>query len=116
MAEKKSVSIWTGTVFATVSATSTFLVLVFLVVASFVSEDARAADAERGRSLYENHCTVCHTSVVHVRDQRKAGSREEIRSWVLRWQKELNLQWEATEVNDVIEFLNKRYYKLQELS
>lgn len=106
MTERKSVSIWTGTVIAAISATLTFFLLV----------NARAADAERGRSLYENHCMVCHTSVVHVREQRKAGSREEIRTWVLRWQKELGLQWEATEVDDVIEYLNNRYYKLQNQS
>jgi cytochrome c5 len=75
--------------------------------------DTSAADAERGRLLYENHCTVCHTSVVHVREQRKAASREEIQSWIRRWQKELGLQWGTMEVDDVTEFLNKRYYRLE---
>lgn len=75
--------------------------------------DTSTADAERGRLLYENHCTVCHTSVVHVREQRKAASREEIQSWIRRWQKELGLQWGTMEVDDVTEFLNKRYYRLE---
>ena len=75
--------------------------------------DTRAGDSERGRLLYENHCTVCHTSVVHVREQRKAASREQIQSWIRRWQKELNLQWGVTEIDDVTEFLNDRYYHLK---
>jgi cytochrome c5 len=75
--------------------------------------DTSAADAERGRLLYENHCTVCHTSVVHVREQRKAASREEIQSWIRRWQQELGLQWGTMEVDDVTEFLNERYYRLE---
>lgn len=75
--------------------------------------DARAGDAERGRLLYENHCTVCHTSVVHIRDNRKSTSREEIRNWVTRWQKELGLQWKSGEIDDVIEYLNDRYYRLK---
>jgi len=73
----------------------------------------RAADAERGRLLYENHCTVCHTSVVHLREQRKATSREEIQTWIRRWQKELNLQWGTAEVDDVSDYLNERYYRLE---
>jgi mono/diheme cytochrome c family protein len=79
----------------------------------FTAGPARAADAERGELLYDNHCKVCHTSVVHIREDRKARSREEIRTWVQRWSKELGLQWGSVEVDDVIEYLNKRYYKLE---
>ena len=79
----------------------------------FSSTSARAADAARGRLLYENECTVCHTSVVHIREDRKAKSREEIRSWVQRWSKELKLQWESGEIDDVIEYLNDKYYQLK---
>ena len=74
---------------------------------------ALAGDAARGSLLYENHCMVCHTSVVHIREDRKATSREEIRSWVERWQKELGLPWTSVDVDDVVEFLNNRYYKLE---
>ena len=68
------------------------------------------ADPERGRLLYENHCTVCHESVVHVREERKSTSRDDVEAWVRRWQQQLNLQWGNSEVDDVIEFLNDRYY------
>lgn len=73
----------------------------------------QAADAGRGQLLYENHCMVCHTSVVHVREKRKANSREEIRVWVLRWQNHLGLDWQSREIDDVVEFLNQRFYRLQ---
>jgi hypothetical protein len=62
--------------------------------------------------LPENHCRVCHTSVVHIREDRKASSREEIRTWVQRWRKELGLQWGYGEIDDVMEYLNERYYRL----
>lgn len=68
------------------------------------------ADSERGRLLYENHCTVCHTSVVHVREQRKAESREDLQAWIRRWQEQLDLQWQGGEIEDVTEYLNERYY------
>ena len=76
------------------------------------ASSALAGDPARGSLLYENHCMVCHTSVVHVREDRKATTRDEIRSWVERWQKELGLPWTSVDVDDVVEFLNNRYYKL----
>jgi hypothetical protein len=79
----------------------------------FPISSARAADAARGRLLYENECMVCHTSVVHIREDRKAQSRDEIRGWVQRWSKELKLQWESGDIDDVIEYLNDKYYQLK---
>ena len=65
---------------------STATPFAILLVASllFAGGNTRAADAERDRLLYENHCTICHTSVVHVRAGRKATSREEIQTWIQR--------------------------------
>ena len=80
------------------------------VAVSLLAIDEPRADSERGRLLYENHCMVCHESVVHVREDRKAVSREDLRAWVRRWQRQLDLQWEGSEVEDVTEFLNDRYY------
>ena len=82
----------------------------------FAGGSAQAADPERGKLLYENHCQVCHTSVVHVREDRKASSREELRTWIKRWRKELGLQWGSAEIDDVIEYLNDRYYRLDSQS
>jgi hypothetical protein len=78
-----------------------------------VAGNTSAGDAERGRLLYQNHCTVCHTSVVHVRERRKAKTREDIQSWIRRWPAELGLSWGSDEVDDVTEFLNDRYYRLK---
>lgn len=69
------------------------------------------ADAERGRLLYENHCTVCHTSTVHIRDDRKSKSPADVRSWIQRWSGELKLNWSKDELADVYRHLNDRYYK-----
>jgi hypothetical protein len=92
----------------------TVLAVLLATALGFSGGNARAADAERGKLLYENHCKVCHTSVVHVREDRKARSRDEIRTWVQRWRTELGLQWESADVDDIVEYLNDRYYKLGE--
>jgi hypothetical protein len=69
------------------------------------------AGAERGRLLYENHCTSCHASTVHIRDQRKTTNPAELRAWILRWSGELKLSWGEDELADVYRHLNNRYYK-----
>jgi len=79
--------------------------------AAFAAAPARA-DAERGRLLYENHCQVCHSSVVHVREQRKARTPAELRGWIDRWSRELKLTWTADDAKDVYQYLNNRYYRL----
>lgn len=93
--------------------TGTALTVAVAAVSLLAAGDTRAADAQRGRLLYQNHCTVCHTSVVHVRERRKAKTREDIQSWIRRWQAELGLSWGSDEVDDVTEFLNDRYYRLK---
>jgi cytochrome c5 len=94
------------------SSTAVLAAILVSTAVAFAGGDARAADGARGRLLYENHCKVCHTSVVHVREERKATTREEIQTWIWRWQKELGLQWGTAEVDDVTEHLNNRYYRL----
>jgi hypothetical protein len=49
---------------------------------------------------------------VHVREERKAATREEIQTWIRRWRKELGLQWGTVEIDDVTEYLVNRYYRL----
>jgi len=70
-----------------------------------------AADTQRGRLLYENHCQACHTSTVHVREQRKAKTPAELRAFILRWSGELKLKWSGDELADVYRHLNNLYYK-----
>lgn len=66
----------------------------------------------RGQLLYENHCTVCHASVVHLRTDRRAKSLPEIRTWVLHWSGYLKLRWDKEEVAEVVNHLNRKFYKL----
>jgi hypothetical protein len=70
-----------------------------------------SAGAERGQLLYENHCTSCHTSTTHIREQRKTKTPAELRAWILRWSDELKLNWHQDELADVYQYLNSHYYK-----
>ena len=67
-------------------------------------------DAERGELLYENHCSGCHESKVHIRETHKANSISDIRWQVARWASELRLDWTDADIEDVTNFLYHRYY------
>jgi mono/diheme cytochrome c family protein len=82
------------------------LAMMFFVVAP----DAAAADAQRGRELYETRCLGCHGQSVHGRAKRVATSFEEISAWVSRWNTSLALNWSADEIEDVSAYLNATYY------
>jgi cytochrome c5 len=72
---------------------------------------ASAADAQRGRALYEAGCTGCHAESVHGRAKREAADLESVRRWVRRWSATLGLKWSEEEVGDVAAHLNARYYR-----
>lgn len=72
---------------------------------------ARAADAERGRALYEMRCLACHSESVHGRAKRVATDFEDVRAWVRRWNEHLGLRWTSDEIDDVAVHVNSTYYR-----
>ena len=50
-----------------------------------VSATPATGDPVRGRLLYEDHCTTCHESVVHVRSDRKVHHPGELYYQIIRW-------------------------------
>jgi len=74
---------------------------------------AGAADAERGRVLYEARCGGCHGESVHGREKRLAADFEAVRGWVRRWSANLGFAWTNDEVDDVTVHLNARYYRFR---
>ena len=68
------------------------------------------AASPRGAFLYENHCTSCHQSTVHIREKRKARSLDEIRGFIKRWADVLELGWREEDMDQVLEYLNASYY------
>ena len=70
-----------------------------------------AADAARGKLLYETSCNECHTKSVSERTNRTAKSVSDIRKWVIRWESYKGCHWSDEEVEDVTKYLNDRFYK-----
>lgn len=68
-------------------------------------------EKSRGQLLYETHCGVCHDTSVHNRNPRKADSIGKIKYFVTRWSTELKLNWSSSEIDEVTQYLNSKYYK-----
>ena len=73
---------------------------------------AYAADIDRGRLLYETHCSACHTTQAHWRDQRIAKAWTDLLGQVGRWQKVAGQNWSETDIGNAAAYLNERFYKL----
>lgn len=73
------------------------------------AETNPAADPSRAQLLYENHCSTCHESSIHIR-ARRSQSREELEGWVRRWRKVLSLEWPEQDVMAVTDYLDRTYY------
>jgi mono/diheme cytochrome c family protein len=84
--------------------------IVIALFALLPAATAQAADAQRGRALYESRCDGCHNTGVHQRDSRKAQSYGAIREEVVRWNRSLNGAWTNEEIDDVTLYLNERFY------
>ena len=88
--------------------------ITFLIIAvSFgaYSEMSCAADAARGKLLYETNCNECHTKSVSERPNRTAKSVSDIRKRVIQWESYKRYHWSNEEVEDVTQYLNDRFYK-----
>ena len=70
-------------------------------------------NVQRGELLYENHCSGCHESQVHIREKHIASTLGDIQKQVARWSSELRLDWTDSDIQDVTHFLYQRYYLKQ---
>lgn len=83
----------------------------WLFAQSAVSAELAAPDPRRGRMLYETQCSLCHNSVLHLREPRLAQTFDDIRGQVMRWSKAAGASWGAEEIEDVTDYLNAVFYR-----
>ncbi|WJW76323.1 cytochrome c [Thiohalobacter sp. IOR34] len=72
---------------------------------------ATAADPEAGRSLHDAHCLRCHDDGVYRRSERRVEDLDGLHRQVRRCEQSLGLRWFDNQLEDVVQYLNKRYYR-----
>lgn len=89
--------------------------ILWLSCLAFVwSAPLHAGDFRRGQELYENQCKACHESMLHIRQNRKVKSLDDLRKRIESWAAHTGHEWGEREIGDVQHFLNKSFYRFAE--
>ena len=89
----------------------TLLMTTSLVLLLAAAPATRAADAGNGAKLVGEHCSGCHDDSIYTRKDRRVTSLDGLKKQVKRCELSLGLKWFDDEVNDVVDHLNRNYYK-----
>ena len=74
-----------------------------------------AVEFDRGQALYENHCATCHDPQAHVLGKmRHVTTPADLRARVAAWSVHSGLNWSAEDIDDVTDYLNRRFYRFTE--
>ncbi len=94
-----------------------FLALIFISLAT----PALASDINRGKSLHDDNCIECHVSIqggdgsgIYTRPDRRIDSLPALRSQVNRCKNSMGVSWPQDQIDDVVTYLNRTYYKFVE--
>ncbi len=71
------------------------------------------ADIDHGKKLHDEQCTECHDSSVYTRENHFVASREALLKQVNRCELNVGAQWFKEDVDDVVEYLDKTFYKFK---
>lgn len=74
---------------------------------------AELPDLARGRTLYENHCIVCHTPKVHRRPAPLPLGADDLRYIVALWATQQGLNWSREDIEDVAFYLDRTHYRFE---
>lgn len=82
-----------------------------LLAMMIATSPAVVADAERGKTLHDEHCMKCHDNSVYSREDRFVKNRDGLTKQVQRCQLSVGAQWFDDDISDVVEYLNATFYK-----
>ena len=79
-----------------------------------------AADIERGKDLHDSNCISCHASLygndgtaIYTRPERKIDSLPALTKQIKRCKNSMGALWPDDQIEDLIEYLNKTFYKFE---
>ena len=83
------------------------------IMFSLASGAALAADAAKGKALYEKNCLGCHDDSVYKRADRRIESKEALTKQITGCQHAANAKLSKGQINDLAQYLNSTYYKFK---
>ena len=70
-------------------------------------------DSAAGKRLHDANCTGCHDSGVYTRKDRTIRSLDALKHQLDGCSHAINKEFTATEAQDIIKYLNERFYHFQ---
>lgn len=94
--------------------------LLLLGVYSILSPTLATADIKNGKELHDANCISCHAAKmggdgtgIYTRDNSRIETYPALVKQVHRCRDSLGIPWPTNDVNDVVEYLNKNFYKFK---
>jgi mono/diheme cytochrome c family protein len=84
-----------------------------LLVITLLTHPAGAEGYVRGQQLYDQQCQSCHEDLMHARN-RKLKTLDALRERINNWASHTGTTWTREDVDDVLDYLNKRYYHIEQ--
>lgn len=81
-----------------------------ILITLLFSSPVWSADLENGQTLHEGNCVKCHDSGAYTRSPRRVNDLPQLGVQVRACRDNLGITWFDDEVDDVITFLNQKYY------
>lgn len=85
---------------------------------SMMSQTSLAADAANGKTLHNESCLSCHSSLmngkpdtIYTRSDRRVNSLSALQKQVTRCQNSVGANWFDDQIEDVVNYLNTTFYK-----
>ena len=72
---------------------------------------AQSSDIENGEQLHNERCVRCHGTGVYTRENRRIDSLDKLGAQVRFCKNQTGVMWFDDEVEDVIHYLNKTFYR-----
>lgn len=89
------------------------VVLALMCYASQAKAVESIANTDQGKKLYETHCFSCHDSKIHTRPETIIHSFSALKKRVQFCQNSNQLNWSATQIDNVVTHLNDTFYKFK---
>ncbi len=85
-----------------------------------LSHTVQAANPAHGKDLHDANCLSCHASLmggnpnmIYTRSDRRVNTIEGLRKQVTRCKTTVGVPWPKDQIEDVVEYLNKNFYKIK---
>lgn len=72
-----------------------------------------SADAERGKTLHDEHCMKCHDTSVYSRSDRFVTDMTALEKQIRRCEQHAGARWFDADITDVAEYLNQTFYSFK---